>query len=213
MQAPVHGAHAVAPRPGPPAQPYPPAPLPSRGPYNDWSHRPGSQHGSPPRLLNGPPPNGPPITSLTSLRPPAMSGPPPAGPGLVNHQQSPPSQPYVNGMPSSPRRLNGPVPPPPYVPPHYGVPGPGAPPHGLSNGVPPPPPPPPPPRADIFAHGIHAQRPPPYPGVHGSPPGSRSGPPPPRDPPVATVPLASRPPENRPTSGASASPSLRNLLS
>ncbi|KAI9166974.1 E3 ubiquitin-protein ligase SNT2 [Paramyrothecium foliicola] len=199
-------SHPMGPRPVPVTQPYGPAALSARPPYSDWGHRPGSQHGSPPRLLNGPPPNGPPVTSLTSLRPPAMAGPPPVGPGLVPHQQSPPTQPYANGIPSSPRRLNGPVPPAPYVPPHYGVQGQGAPPHGLPNGVPPP-------RPEAYPHGIHAQRPA-YAGPHGSPPGSRNGPPPARDAPMPTGPVAPRASENtRPTSGASASPSLRNLLS
>jgi hypothetical protein len=211
VPAAVHGAPiAVAPRPGPVSQPQPyAAPLPPRASYNDWGHRPGSQHGSPSRMMNGLPPSAPPVTGLASLRPSALPGPSPPGPGMASHQQPPP-QPYMNGMPSSPRRMNGPVPPAPYVPPHY---GPGASPHGLSNGVPPPPP-----RSDGFTHGIHQQRPP-YSGVHASPPGSRNGPLPPRDgPPAAVPPLASRPQDSRPLdgrppSGASASPSLRNLLS
>jgi hypothetical protein len=218
VQAAPHGAaHTMPARPGPVAQPYAPPPPPphltTRTPYGDWGHRPGSQHGSPPRILNGPPSNGPSITSLTSLRPPAMSGPPPPppsiGPGMVAHQQTSPSQPYINGIPSSPRRLNGPVAPAPYVPPHYGVqaPAPPPPPHGMPNGVPVP-------RSDGYAHGMHPQRSP-YPGSHASPPGSRNGPlpPHPRDPPGPSAPGAPRPPESRPPSGASASPSLRNLLS
>ncbi|EMT63835.1 hypothetical protein FOC4_g10010307 [Fusarium odoratissimum] len=119
----------------------------------------------------------------------------------ANHHGGPPSQPYTNGLPPSPRRLNGPAPPPRYTHPYQT--------HG-HNAPPPPPPashlppptltngaPPPPPRHDGFSHELHQQRPT-YPAPHGSPPGPRNGP---------------QPPSSRPASGASASPSLRNLLS
>jgi hypothetical protein len=104
--------------------------------------------------------------------------------------------PYVNGLPPSPRRMSGPAPPPRYSHPYHTHPphGPPAhlPPPNMSNGGPPP-------RADAFAQGLHPPRPP-YSGPQGP-----HGLPPPHEPP--------RPPESRPASGASASPSLRNLLS
>ncbi|KAF4983016.1 hypothetical protein FZEAL_1488, partial [Fusarium zealandicum] len=55
MQAPAHIAdHALGVRP-PTSHAYP-APPPPRPPYNEWGARPASQHGSPPRHLNGGPP-------------------------------------------------------------------------------------------------------------------------------------------------------------
>ncbi|RKL03076.1 hypothetical protein BFJ68_g11691 [Fusarium oxysporum] len=207
MQAPALVAdHALGARPPPPA-PYAPLP-PQRPSYSDWG-RPASQQGSPPRHINGRPPihNPPPMSTLSSLRPPPVVGPgPPVGssppaPPPANHHGGPPSQPYTNGLPPSPRRLNGPAPPPRYTHPYQT--------HG-HNAPPPPPPashlppptltngaPPPPPRHDGFSHELHPQRPT-YPAPHGSPPGPRNGP---------------QPPSSRPASGASASPSLRNLLS
>ncbi|KAF4467451.1 Lid2 complex component snt2 [Fusarium albosuccineum] len=208
IQAPAHVAdHALGARP--PSHPYAPPP-PPRTSYNDWGARPGSQHGSPPRHLNGGPPlhNPPPMTNLSSLRPPPLSGPPPPAPLPVNHGP----QPYVNGLPPSPRRLSGPAPPSRYVHPYqsHGHHGPAAhlPPPNMSNGAPPPPPP----RNDGFAHGLHPQRTP-FSAPHGSPPGSRNGLPPPLEPVGSAGSLGRRPPESRPPSGASASPSLRNLLS
>lgn len=224
---PQHAPHTAAPpvqapplsqpplmgqRPAPVSHGYPAAP-PPRGSYNDWSRRPSSQHGSPPHHLNGAPPplsNGPPMSSLSSLRPPAISGPPPAGQMSVGLQHPPPSQPWANGLPPSPRRTFGPAAPSPYPPfhPETGHRPPSHGPahnHGLSNGGPPPPP-----RLDGFSHGLHPQRP--YSGPHGSPPGSRNGLPPARDPPGPPGPMGPRN-DNRPASGASASPSLRNLLS
>jgi hypothetical protein len=63
----------------------------------------------------------------------------------------------------------------------------------MTNGAPPPAPP----RNDGFPHDLHPQRPP-YSMPQTSPPSSRNGLP---------------PSQSRPASGASASPSLRNLLS
>ncbi|RDA94459.1 hypothetical protein CP533_2238 [Ophiocordyceps camponoti-saundersi (nom. inval.)] len=189
-------AHLLGPRPAT-AVPHPYAATPSsrHGHYSEWSHQPGPRHGSPARHLNGGPPppppslhgGPPPISNLSSLRPPAMSGPPP----MAGHHHPPM---YGNSMPVSPRRLSGPSHAA-YVPPYHG--GPPPPPHGaspsLSNGVPPA-------RADTFPHGLH----PPY---SGSPRiGHQPGP---HEPTGAN----GSKPEPKPASGASASPSLRNLLS
>ncbi|QPH01357.1 hypothetical protein C2857_005557 [Epichloe festucae Fl1] len=200
---------------------------PSRPAYSDW----GSQLGSPPRHLNGAPPpplhggGPPPVSSLTALRPPSMSGPPSVAPVSVPLQHPHGSPIYGSAMPPSPRRMNGPAPAPPpgYVPPYASALPPAHAPNprhsaspGSSNGVLPP-------RSEAFSHGLHPQRPP-YPGgVHTSPPMARNGlplpggVPPPLAPPPELAPPASglghRPPESRPASGASASPSLRNLLS
>ncbi|KAF4968139.1 hypothetical protein FSARC_4414 [Fusarium sarcochroum] len=200
IQAPALVAdHALGARP--PAPHAYAAPPPSRPSYSEWG-RPASQQGSPPRHINGGPPplhNAPPMSNLSSLRPPPVAGPPPPAPPPANHHGGHGPQPYANGLPPSPRRLNGPAPPPRYVHPYqpHGHHGPPAhlPPPNMTNGVPPPPPPPP--RTDGFSHEIHPQRPP-YSTPQTSPPGSRNGLP---------------PPQSRPASGASASPSLRNLLS
>jgi hypothetical protein len=109
--------------------------------------------------------------------------------------------------------------PPAFASPYGGVPAPAhasAPRHsaspGLSNGVLPP-------RSEAFSHGLHPQRPSFPGGPHGSPPVARGGLPAPGPPPPGHESahpaggLGHRPPENRPASGASASPSLRNLLS
>ncbi|KAK5990368.1 Lid2 complex component snt2-like protein [Cladobotryum mycophilum] len=231
VQPPLHSqAHVSGHRPAPVTHAYQQAGLPARtSPYPDWGHRPSSQHGSPPRHLNGgapppPPPlhapqnQPPPLASLSSLRPPAMSGPPPAPQPMSNSRQHGHTSPvYANGLPPSPRQLNGPTPPAPYMPPYHGGVGHvshGAPPHGgshgLSNGTQPLPPPPQ--RGEPYSHALHPPRTQ-YSGSHGSPPVSRNGlPPPPHDVPPSGV-IGPRPPESRPASGASASPSLRNLLS
>ncbi|KAI5465911.1 hypothetical protein BGZ63DRAFT_117826 [Mariannaea sp. PMI_226] len=211
-QSPTHIAdHSLGPRPAPaPAGPaYPPPPLP-RTQYNDWGARPGSQHGSPPRHLNGGPPPLHNPQHLTSLRPPPisapppisgpppLSGPPPPAPLPMSHPANHGPQPYVNGMPPSPRHLGGPALPPRYSHPYHGHPHHGAPPPPhlppptMNNGAPPP-------RTDAFTQVLHPPRAPFS--------TSQAGPglPPPHEPP--------RPPESRPASGASASPSLRNLLS
>ncbi|OAA43215.1 BAH-domain containing protein [Metarhizium rileyi] len=214
-------AHSLGPRPAPVSHGYPQAP-PTRTTYSEW----GGQHGSPTRHINGGPPpplhgsGPPPASGLTALRPPSMSGPPPVAPISVPHQHPHGSPIYGSALPPSPRRLNGTAAPSAYVP-SYGS-GPASahaagPRHsaspGSSNGVLPP-------RSEGFPHGLHPQRTPYAGGVHGSPPIARSGLPPPG---VAPPPgheathsaggLGHRLPENRPASGASASPSLRNLLS
>lgn len=220
-----------------PGQYAPPPPVAS---YNDW-RRPSSQHGShapppPPALhhMNGGhpqmPSSMPSLAPPNHLRPPSLSNLPPPPPPLQNghsHGHShghhgPPSM--VNGMPPSPRGLGPPPSLPnggPYMPPyHQGHPPahpishpPGPPPHGsphaqgpspyhLTNGGPPPRP-----VEHPYAQVMHPQRSP-FTTPHGSPPmaresvmGSRE----PLNPPP-------RPLENRQPSGASASPSLRNLL-
>lgn len=190
--APHVPSHVMGPRPVAGSHAYA-APRPAS--YSDWSHQAGPTHASPPRHVNGGAPpllNGPspPLANLSSLRPPAISGPPPVAPLLGGHHHAHSSSLYGNGMPPSPR-LNGP-PPPQNVSP------------GLSNG------PASLSRPDAFSHGLHPQRAP-YAGPHGSPPLSRSGQlPPPHEP---TGPMGPRAPDGRLSSGASASPSLRNLLS
>ncbi|WXC62278.1 hypothetical protein SNK03_008135 [Fusarium graminearum] len=203
MQAPSLVAdHALGARP--PAPHAYAAPPPHRPAYSDWG-RPASQQSSPSRHINGGPPPPPPIhnapppmSNLSSLRPPPVVGPVPTAPPPANHHGGHPSSPYTNGLPLSPRQLNGPAPPSRYAHPyqHHGRPVPPAhlPPPNMANGAPPPPPPPP--RGEGYPHEINPQRPPYTPQT--SPPGSRNGHP---------------PPQNRPASGASASPSLRNLLS
>ncbi|KID99991.1 Bromo adjacent protein, partial [Metarhizium majus ARSEF 297] len=215
-------AHSLGSRPGPVSHGYPQVP-PPRTTYNDW----GSQHGSPTRHINGGPPppplhntGPPPASGLTALRPPSMSGPPPVAAVSVPHQRPHGSPIYGSALPPSPRRLNGTTASSAYVPSYGSAPAPAhasGPRHsaspGLSNGVLPP-------RSEGFSHGLHPQRPSYTGGTHGSPPLARSGLPPPGGPPPAghesahsAGGLGHRPPENRPASGASASPSLRNLLS
>lgn len=203
----------IAPRGGPPIpqHPYSLATAPhSSHSFGDW-HRHAqhglSQHGPIPvhghREINGGPPplqqnSVPQLAPPNHLRPPpiqSMAHPPPPPPPPSGHMAQPP---YMNGMPPSPRRLSGgPLPVQngggPYMPGyHHGMHSPEYP-----NGGPP--------RMSILRDG----RQPMYPPQHGSPPMSRDelpplsresgNPPPPR--------------EGRPPSGASASPSLRNLLS
>ncbi|KFG80490.1 putative PHD finger and BAH domain protein (Snt2) [Metarhizium anisopliae] len=215
-------AHSLGSRPGPVSHGYPQVP-PPRTTYNDW----GSQHSSPTRHINGGPPppplhntGPPPASGLTALRPPSMSGPPPVAAVSVPHQRPHGSPIYGSALPPSPRRLNGTTASSAYVPSYVSAPAPAhasGPRHsaspGLSNGVLPP-------RSEGFSHGLHPQRPSYTGGTHGSPPLARSGLPPPGGPPPAghesahsAGGLGHRPPENRPASGASASPSLRNLLS
>lgn len=208
-----------------PAQPSTPASIPGsaplqgpRGPFAEWASRPSSQHGSSPVHLDGGPPNlqnGPPMNNMTSLRPPSLSGPPP-GPVPVGHQHvhghAHGVQPYLNGgMEPSPRR-SGPAPPSPYAAPYqpatmHGPSSSHVPPHGLSNGVPAP-------RPEAHGQGLPSQRPP-FSGPQGSPLSSRPGPPQGQElpPPIGTFAPPRSGPDGRPPSGASASPSLRNLLS
>lgn len=212
----------IAPRGGPPIpqHPYSLATAPHSSHtshlFGDWHrNQPHGlpQHGQipvhPHREINGGPPPlppqnpGPSLAPPNHLRPPPMSsmahpGPPPP-PAHSPYMAQPP---YMNGQPPSPRRHSGGPPIPnggPYMPAH----------HGMSYA-----PPPQPPHSPEYPNGASRmsllrdrpmERPPMYP-PHGSPPLSRDGPPPlNRD----SVP----PRENRPASGASASPSLRNLLS
>lgn len=200
----------IVPR-GPPVHAHPPPPSygPATRPF-EWQ-RPAPNHIPPPlhssREVNGgsssPPTTIPPLAPPNHLRPPPIS--------TMSHQPPPHNghiaQPYVNGMPQSPRRTSGPPPPPqpsnsgPYHGHHSHGHG-----HGHGHGgvdlrahhiIPPPVVPAP----DLYPirpwnhHGTpHHTSPPPPLREHSHPP-----PPPPR--------------ENRPASGASASPSLRNLLS
>ncbi|KAK1754948.1 hypothetical protein QBC47DRAFT_204962 [Echria macrotheca] len=203
----------------------------NRGPYNDW-HRPPSVHGPPathgPREMNGgpsPPPTSgmPPLAPPNHLRPPPLANMagghvPPPPPAQNGHMTQPP---YVNGMPPSPRRVSGPTPAPngaPYMPSHHhhshGPPD-LRPPHHIipMNQIPPvvPGPVAPEPQPHNYRrHWNHA----PQPHSHHQPP-HHASPPPLRDN-MSMVRDHSNPPpprENRPASGASASPSLRNLLS
>lgn len=175
-------------------------------PYNDWHSRPSTQHGSPGRQMNGEPPLQPsPITTLSALRPPPLSAPPPHPPSLSAGPPGahPLGQSVLNGLPPSPRRAGGPPPtgPSPYVHPYHSHHPPPPVPHGLPNGTPPQPPSTslPPRGPEQHSQGFLHQRVP-YGPPHVSPPPHGSPP-------------APRPPENRPSGGASASPSLKNLLS
>ncbi|RKU40561.1 putative PHD type zinc finger protein with BAH domain-containing protein [Coniochaeta pulveracea] len=221
VHGPPMGPHSLPqngpPRSGPsmPPQPYHSAPaLPHQGhPYGDWQRHP--QHGQLPygppqayshRDINGGPPpplqqNGPlpQAAPLNHLRPPSMSStgyPPPPPPVHHAPHMAQPPPPWLNGYPPSPRRMSaGPPPPPPPnggpYPPVY---------HGMTQ-------------APDYRNGagpaqmpVHREPHPMY-SAHGSPsapqvplPREQSHPPPP-------------PRENRQASGASASPSVANLLS
>lgn len=207
---------------------YPTAPPPpSGGPhpqavqYGEWN-RPSSQHGSSParRPHEGSPPmsNGPHLGgSMSSLRPPSLSGPPLSGPPPLSghlHTAAHGPPPYTNGLPPSPRRASGPAPPSPYTSPYVQAPVHGGPPpppphhgpsHGLRNAGPP-------------AHDQYPQAYPPLArpalsGPHGSPIGSRAGISHGHEHSGSVGSNASRPgSDGRPASGASANPSLRNLL-
>ena len=222
----------LAPR-APPVQPPPPR-YASPRPF-DW-HRPSTGHGPPPlhasREINGGP--SPPPPSMSALAPPNHLRPSPIGIPQHPAAQSPPNghmvpPPFVNGIPhphpQSPRRVSGPPPPPPnggpYHPhhghpatelrPHHMPPMNAMPPVGMGHSGPEAPPPPPNYLRQWGHHQGHQQ----HPHHHGSPP-----------PPMGhheqqgmplQHPSAPPPPpqhrEGRPASGASASPSLRNLLS
>lgn len=169
-----------------------------------------------------------------------MAHPPP--PPLQNghgHSYHGPPPPVMNGMPQSPRSYGGPpsprgyggpLPPPPmsnggsyapqYPPPPHHQSQPPAHhqshphPHPMSHQAPPAPPPyhlmnggPPPRPAEHFGQGHPPQRSP-FSTPHGSPPGPRENVTLNRD----GGSMSQRPPETRQPSGASASPSLRNLL-
>ncbi|KAL1865788.1 hypothetical protein VTK73DRAFT_5080 [Phialemonium thermophilum] len=224
---------ALAPRGPPmPSHAYPPPP----SSYNDWPRAP---HGGPAhpvhshRDVNGGPPLAPnpmqPLAPPNHLRQPPISS---IHPPLPSHAPHPMHNgqlvqpPFVNGLPPSPRRLNGPPPPP------------APPPQAVQNGAPYPPPPPPPPQppqsyhSSVVSHShspeygggaghglssiLRHRNPPPLSAQHGSPPMPRDSLPmnressrPPQPPPPPPPPQQ----DNRRPSGASASPSLRNLLS
>lgn len=219
----------IAPRGGPPIpqHPYSLATAPHSHTshlFGDWHRNQPQglpQHGQLPvhnhRDINGgpppPPPQNPapPLAPPNHLRPPPMAsmvhpGPPPPPPPHGSYMAQPP---YMNGgQPPSPRRHSGGGPPiqngGPYMPSH----------HGMSY----PPPPPQPPHSPEYGStrmSLLRDRPIERPSTmyappHGSPPLSREGLPPPLNRGDPGVPP---PRENRPASGASASPSLRNLLS
>ncbi|PSR80827.1 hypothetical protein BD289DRAFT_373470, partial [Coniella lustricola] len=226
---------------GPPSiSQYAPPPPPSQPtqnpPYREW-RRPSSQHSThqappppppPSHIMNGghphlPPNSMPPLAPPNHLRPPPLASIPPPPPPLQNghghvhahnhgHHSGPP--PMVNGMPPSPRGHGVPSPQLPmsnggpympagyhhatHAPPAHAVPHAAPPPHHLTNGGPPP-------RAPEHPFGgvlLPARSP------YGSSIAvdlTRGG----RD----TGNPPTRPPEPpRQASGASASPSLRNLL-
>jgi hypothetical protein len=173
-------------------------------PYSDW-HRTTTQHSPPIPPMNGGPAGPSSLHNhLRDLRPPPITP--------ISHHQGPPhqhgtmGQPVVNGLPPSPRRMppvqNGTVP---YLASyhhqtHHSL-------HNLTNGGPPP-------RAGehSFSQGLLSQRPPFQPPL-GSPPISRDGLAMSREPSLSNANPPPRPSDGRSPSGASASPSLRNLLS
>lgn len=214
--------------PPPPPQQYPATQAPPQATsYGDW-RRPSSQHGSHPQpppphhhMTGGhaqmPPNSMAPLAAPNHLRPPTLGTAPPPPPALqnghghghhVHHGHGPP--PMMNGMPPSPRSHGGPPPPMsnggPYMS-QYHQPHPNShpppPPHHLTNGGPPPRP-----TEHPFGQVMHPQRSP-FSTPHGSPPMGRENVMMSREPGGNPPP---RPPENRNPSGASASPSLRNLL-
>lgn len=222
LQAPMPGPPPTLPlsatlaAPSPIAPPAPqPAPIQSYSPvtassiYSDW-HRGASQRSPPLHQLNGGPtvPNPPHLNHLRDLRPPPIAP--------MSHHPVPPlrhssmGHPLVNGMPPSPRRdppvQNGAGP---YHPAYHHQTQHSL--HNLTNGGPPP-------RAaeHTYPQGILAQRTP-YQNPHGSPPIARDGLPMNRETNLSNNPPPPPPPprtsDGRPASGASASPSLRNLLS
>ncbi|ETS87921.1 hypothetical protein PFICI_01749 [Pestalotiopsis fici W106-1] len=205
---PLNPPHAVLGGPSPIAAPGPPSATlsyPQAGPpYGDW-HRNTTQRSPTLHQHNsGGPANPMHLNHLRDLRPPPIApmahhhqGPPPLRPGSMG-------QPLMNGLPPSPRRdthlSNGTGPYHPYHhQTHHSL-------HNLTNGGPPP-------RATehSFSQGLLTQRPP-FPTSHGSPPIARGGIPLSRESSLSNNPPP-RPSEPRPASGASASPSLRNLLS
>lgn len=215
LQAPMPGPPPSlplsTPRSGPsPIAPPVPQPAPSHNypqagtSYSDWRHNP-TQRSPPLHQLNGGPPGPNPLhlNHLRDLRPPPIAP--------ISHHQAAPmrhgsiGQPLVNGLPPSPRRDPpvqngaGPYLPAYHHPTHHSL-------HNLTNGGPPP-------RAaeHSFSQGLLAQRSP-FQTPHGSPPISRDGLSMNREANLSNNPPP-RPGDGRPTSGASASPSLRNLLS
>lgn len=190
-----------SPMAAPIAQPAPHPYAPQATSYGDW-HRSAPQHSPPGHSMNGGP-GGP--SPLHNLRPPPITP--------VAHHQVPSlhhggmAQPVPNGIPPpSPRRTaaipSGPVP---YLPAYH-----HAAPHALpnlTNGGPPP-------RAGehAFSQGLLGQRSP-FSTPHGSPPVSRDSLVMSREPSLSSNNLPPRQSDGRSGGGASASPSLRNLLS
>jgi hypothetical protein len=198
---------------------------PSSTPYSDW-HRSATQRSPPGHQMNGVPGGPNPLhpNHLRDLRPPPIAP--------ISHHQAPSlqhgalGQPMVNGIPPSPPRRGPPVQnaPTPYLPSyHHQTPHSL---HNLTNGGPPP-------RAGehSFSQGLLTQRSP-FSTPHGSPPITREPQGIVREPQgivrepqgIVREPQgivrepnlpnpSSRPGDARPASGASASPSLRNLLS
>lgn len=170
--------------------------------FAEWQGRPPTQHGSPSRQVNGAPPPIPTASlgNLSTLRPPPMSMPP--GPPGPNGMHGPP---MLNGLPPSPRRIEGhPLPlshASPYAHPYHHQPPP--PPHSMTNGGPPPPPSAR--GADSFAQGL-LSRGPPFSSPHGTSQGHR-------DSPLSAPDMRHADPPTPRAAGASTSPSLRNLLS
>ena len=222
---------AGSPPPPPPGHYPPPGPPPPVGPPHAAYHwqGPPNHHGSPPHQYVGHAPiaSGPPPSHMTSLRPPTVAGSPPGPPGPPGppapagqpngHRGAPPA---VNGMsPPLPARARPPPGhPPPYSGPYQGSPGHGPPPPhppGPMRGYQIGPVPPPPARQEAYPSPGSIHRP--YPPPQGSPPVRRVGPPPPPHEHHGSQPPPSAPPRlpeaQRPNSGASANPSLRNLLS
>ncbi|KAI0537610.1 hypothetical protein GGR58DRAFT_343296 [Xylaria digitata] len=206
LTAPRTGPSPIA-APGPPPGPTHTYPAPSSS-YNEWqrsstqppvaAHPIGSSSSGPSSIHHN---------HLRDLRPPPITSMPHHQVGPIPHGLG---QPMVNGVPpSSPRR--GPptvhnggtsfaTPYPPTHPPPL---------HGLTNGGPPPRP------SDQFSQGLLSQRTPFSTTPHRSPPVSRDGVPMNHEPSINSSNNnnpPSRPNDGRPANGASASPSLRNLL-
>jgi len=243
LQAPTPGPIAAPLMPpasqGPPVAPpplplsmarAPPIPPAQYGPPSrsyDWHPRPSTAHGPPPihngREMNGgpsPPPMGgmamPPLAPPNHLRPPPLNhtshGPPPPPPNHNGHISQPP---YVNGLPPSPQRMNGPPPlqngGSPYM--HHGHGPVDLRPHSHMNAMPPAMSGNPPPSDTRHSMGNllrqswpgHMGAPHHQPPHHTSPPPVRESHPPLREP-------SNPPPRDRPSNGASSSTSLRYLL-
>ena len=191
---------------GPPTN----APLPPTGQFLTWSHHstapqtaPVTHHTNgfpPPSPAFSPPGPGPQVNGSMSSGPRSMDRAPsqhqpPPGPSTAQHRNAAPSPSLVNGAPPM-HSMNGSHPP------------------QMMNG--------PPPLRPYEGHFTHHPRSTAPPQVHSRPRSSTheraqmmgDRPTTPRDPPLGPVPTnSSRPSDGRPSTGASASPSLRNLLS
>ncbi|KAH9902286.1 hypothetical protein F4778DRAFT_117947 [Xylariomycetidae sp. FL2044] len=202
LSAPSHtGPNPMAVPGPPPASLHYPGPS---GPFGDWPPRNASQVGSATHPVNSASASAIHHNPLRDLRPPPITS--------ISHPQTSSlqhslGQSTVNGIPpSSPRRgppsVHGTSP---FVT-SYSHTGQSTL-HNLTNGGPPPRP-----SDHSFSHGLLSQRSP-FATPHGSPPVSREGIGMSRDSSVNSNNPPSRPNDGRPLSGASASPSLRNLLS